>query len=89
MVGLELRAGGHQCPQRIAVVIAGQGQPVGGGQDVERDWRGRRFVVVVAPGQAARTAASTAPGGTVPGTQRDMGRRRPVQVYCHTTCGLP
>jgi len=46
-------------------------------------------VVRVAAGQAARTAASIAPGGTVPGTQTRIVRVRPVQVYSHATCGVP
>ncbi|GAB3861886.1 hypothetical protein GCM10027610_105230 [Dactylosporangium cerinum] len=46
-------------------------------------------MVVAAPGHAARIAASTAPGGTVPGTHTVIRSCRPVHVYCHTTCGDP
>jgi len=46
-------------------------------------------VVQAAPGHAARIAASTAPRGTLPGTHTLISSRRPVQVYCQTTCGLP
>ena len=71
LVGLELRAGGHQRAQRVAVVVGVERQPF------RRRWaagaRRRpsarragsagsgRSVVQAAPGQAARIAASTAP----------------------------
>src|SRR5689334_12229279 len=48
-----------------------------------------RVVVTVAPGQAPRIAACTPPAGTVPGTQHEIESRRPAQLYCHTTCGVP
>jgi hypothetical protein len=56
--------------------------------------RGRRWgmtgaVVVAAPGQAARTAASTAPGGMVAGVQTEMPSCLPAQTYSTATCGMP
>jgi hypothetical protein len=59
--------GGDQRPQRVAVVVEaerqGGHQPTTGGHPGQRDWWGGGVAAQVAPGQAACTAASTAPGG--------------------------
>jgi hypothetical protein len=43
----------------------------------------------VAAGQAARTAASTAPGAAVPGTHTRIDKARPAHMYSQPTCGVP
>ena len=92
-------AGRQQRPQRIVVVLGAQRQRLGRPaatarrRPAQRRRResGRRSspVTTVQAGQAARTAASTLPGGTVPGTHSRMVRVRPVQVYSQPTCGVP
>ncbi|GAB3852390.1 hypothetical protein GCM10027610_080560 [Dactylosporangium cerinum] len=99
LAGAQLRAGGHERAERVGVEVGVVRQPFGGlGQQVPAGCRARGegmggaafgSVVVAAPGQAARIAASTAPGGTVPGTHTVIRSCRPVHVYCHTTCGDP
>jgi hypothetical protein len=46
-------------------------------------------LLVVAPGQAPRIAASTAAVGVEPGTHRLMVSCRPVHWYSHVTWGVP
>ena len=68
---------GHNAPPACSATAAGIGAPAASS------------VATVQAGHAARTALSTAPGGTVPGTHTRIVRVRPVQVYSHATCGMP
>jgi hypothetical protein len=74
--GSHSAAVGDRCPPVAAAVPAGIGSAASA-------------VVQAAPGHAPRTAASTAPWGTLPGTQIETSSCRPLQVYCHATCGVP
>jgi hypothetical protein len=67
---------GRSAPPAAAVTSSGMGGPAS-------------VVVTVVPRHAARTAASAAPGGTVPGTHSRIVRVCPVQVYSQHTCGVP
>ena len=81
-VSCSLRSGststcwGQCAPPTASATVVGRGAPASA-------------VVMVAAGQAARTAAGTAPGGMVPGTHTRSVRTRPVHVYSHATCGVP